>query len=106
MTKYRSFVVGDTTFGHGDYVYVNHGGLAQGGTSSEPAYWIARVVEVRAQDAHHVYVRVFWCYWPSELPGGRRLYHGQDEIVPSNHMDVIDAMDRRWPCRGDAVDRG
>lgn len=31
-------------------------------------------------------------YWPEELPGGREKYHGKNELVASNHMEIIDAM--------------
>lgn len=55
-------------------------------------FWVAKVLEIRALDAQHVYVRVVWYYWPDELPDGRRYYHGKNELVASNHMEVIDAM--------------
>ena len=48
-------------------------------------------MEIRANDAEHVYLRVLWYYWPDELPGGRRYYHGKDELVASNHMEIIHA---------------
>lgn len=58
-------------------------------------YWVARILEVRASDEHHVYARVYWMYWPEELPlgtldgkkqiSGRQPYHGQHELVASNH---------------------
>lgn len=54
--------------------------------------WIAKVLEVRAKDPQHVYLRVFWLYWPEELPHGREPYHGESEVVMSNHMEVVDAM--------------
>ncbi|CAK7267200.1 hypothetical protein SEPCBS119000_002419 [Sporothrix epigloea] len=64
--------------------------------------WIARVVEIRASDEHHVYARVFWMYWPDELPPGTRCgkrvvhgwqpYHGASELIASNHMDVINVV--------------
>ena len=78
-----------------DYVFVNHLGIEHGtvlSPSDERKFWIAHVLEIRARDQQHVYLRVFWCYWPDELPEGRRPYHGRDEVVVSNHMEVIDAM--------------
>lgn len=57
-------------------------------------YWVARILEIRATDEFHVYARVFWMYWPDELPAttmdgktmvGRRPYHGQRELIASNH---------------------
>lgn len=57
--------------------------------------WVARILEIRASDEHHVYARVFWMYWPDELPSGthygkrqvqaRQPYHGSSELIASNH---------------------
>lgn len=57
--------------------------------------WVARILEIRASDEHHVYARVYWMYWPDELPQGtvdgkkvvqgRQPYHGQNELIASNH---------------------
>lgn len=57
--------------------------------------WVARILEIRASDEHHVYARVYWMYWPDELPQGthdgrktiqgRQPYHGLNELVASNH---------------------
>ncbi|KAK9331882.1 hypothetical protein V1520DRAFT_48219 [Lipomyces starkeyi] len=93
LSKYRNFVVGDERFTVGDYVFVNHASnMNDIGLSDPSQFWIGRVLEIRASDPSHVYVRLFWMYWPNELPGGRRYYHGNKELVASNHMDVIDAM--------------
>jgi len=53
---------------------------------------VAKVLEVRAKDNQHVYLRVFWLYWPDELPNGRQPYHGANEFIMSNAMDIVDAM--------------
>ncbi|KAI9835208.1 MAG: hypothetical protein M1819_002578 [Sarea resinae] len=93
--KYRNFVVGEETFGIDDFVYINHSNIAHGASiakTDEHQFWIARVLEVKARDQQHVYLRVFWAYWPEELPGGRKEYHGSDELVLSNHMEIVDAM--------------
>ncbi|MCJ1481006.1 hypothetical protein MMC06_001162 [Schaereria dolodes] len=95
MKKYKNFVVSDNQFGVGDYIYVNHGEIQYGATIAdrdERDFWIARVLEVRARDPQHVYLRVYWMYWPGELPGGRQSYHGKDELLASNHMEIIDAL--------------
>lgn len=57
--------------------------------------WVARILEIRASDEHHVYARVYWMYWPDELPHGthdgkktvqgRQQYHGANELIASNH---------------------
>lgn len=59
--------------------------------------WVARILEIRAKDEHHVFARVYWMYWPDELPAkvrdrkklvsGRQPYHGQSELVASNHSE-------------------
>ncbi|KAL5903056.1 hypothetical protein ACKVV7_011364 [Pyricularia oryzae] len=64
--------------------------------------WVARILEIRAADEHHVYARVYWMYWPNELPEhtmdgrkyprGQQPYHGRSELVASNHMDVINVV--------------
>jgi len=66
----------------------------QGRKKSEDG-WVARILEIRASDEHHVYARVYWMYWPDELPQrthagkkavrGRQPYHGMNELVASNH---------------------
>jgi hypothetical protein len=55
-------------------------------------FWVARVLGIKAKDEAHVYLRVYWMYWPEELPCGRQPYHGQRELVASNHMEIVDAM--------------
>jgi hypothetical protein len=93
LKKYNNFVVSDKMFGVGDYVYIYHGNEVQG-TNLDPsnaACWVAQVLEIRAADACHVYIRIFWLYWPNELPRGREAYHGSHELVASNLMEVMDA---------------
>ena len=56
---------------------------------------VAKIIEIRPSDEHHVYARVYWMYWPDELRqntkdgkrtiGGRQAYHGQNELIASNH---------------------
>lgn len=67
-------------------------GKMQQGTND---YWVARILELRAADEHHVYARVFGMYSPDELPAntldgkksvvGRQPYHGANELLASNH---------------------
>jgi hypothetical protein len=54
--------------------------------------WKAKVLEVRALDEEHVYVRVSWLNRPEDLKGGRQDYHGRNELIPTNQMDVINAQ--------------
>lgn len=50
------------------------------------------MLEVRALDPEHVYIRVAWLNRPEDLDMGRKSYHGKNELIPSNQMDIIDAM--------------
>lgn len=87
--------MGEETFTIHQYVYVNHSGIAHGEELSDAhpkMFWIARVLEIKAIDPEHVYLRVFWLYWPDELPDGAQPYHGKNELVASNHMEILDAM--------------
>ena len=54
--------------------------------------WKARVCEVRALDTEHVFIRVAWLNRPEDLDTGRKPYHGKNELIPTNQMDVIDAF--------------
>jgi hypothetical protein len=49
-------------------------------------------LEVRALDPEHVYIRLSWLNRPEDLGSGRKDYHGKNELVPTNQMDIIDAM--------------
>ncbi|KAK3366511.1 hypothetical protein B0H63DRAFT_536624 [Podospora didyma] len=46
--------------------------------------------------SHNVYTnvdtRVYWIYWPEKLAEGRQRYHRQDEVIASNHMDIINVL--------------
>ena len=52
--------------------------------------WIGKIQEIRLERCHKVFFRVFWLYWPEELPGGREPYHGQWELILSNHADIVE----------------
>jgi hypothetical protein len=54
--------------------------------------WVGQVLEVRASSPSQVWLRMFWLYWPDELPCGRQKYHGKRELLMSNHMEIVDAM--------------
>ncbi|KAF2650181.1 hypothetical protein K491DRAFT_697518 [Lophiostoma macrostomum CBS 122681] len=73
----------------GHYVYVRPDKEQDNATIKG---WIAKVLEVRAGDNAHVFLRVLWMYRPEDLPLGRQPYHGEHELIASNAMDVIDAQ--------------
>lgn len=54
--------------------------------------WVGRIQQIRGlENGSKVYLRVFWLYWPEELPTGTQTYHGHSELVLSNCADIIDA---------------
>lgn len=102
--------VNNTKYYSEDFVYIandatierqkstNQGPERQGLLQSTD-YWVAKILEVRALDEHHVYARVYWMYSPDELPvntldgkklvSGRQPYHGQNELIASNHSESL-----------------
>ncbi|KAI1338502.1 hypothetical protein F5Y15DRAFT_385996 [Xylariaceae sp. FL0016] len=111
MTRYNSFVLNSVKYWSEGFIFVANNStiLRQKNTSeSIPPIkksaddWVARILEIRASDEHHVYARVYWMYWPDELPSGtqegrrfirgRQSYHGQNELIASNHMDIINVV--------------
>ena len=102
-------LVGEQKFSLGSIVYINRHSPAPPPppqNASEAAIlaydrenlWVAKVLEVRALDNQHVYLRVFWLYWPDELPMKRQPYHGANEFIMSNAMDIVDAMTVAGPA--------
>ncbi|KAJ6436685.1 reverse transcriptase [Purpureocillium lavendulum] len=119
MTRYKSFIYNGVKYHLDDYVCVTNDTIIKHqvatGTSPEHQgppevtdYWVARILEIRALDADNVYARVFWMYSPDELPpntltnedfvSGRQLYHGQHELIASNHMDIINVVSVAMPA--------
>lgn len=113
MTRYNSFVLNGVKYYSEGFVYVANESTIDrqkapvDGEQIVPKSrsdddWVARILEIRASDEHHVYARVYWMYWPDELPGGtldgkkmiqgRQPYHGVNELVASNHMDIINVV--------------
>ncbi|CAN9201820.1 unnamed protein product, partial [Alternaria alternata] len=91
--RYRKFTINGEEFQVGQMVFVRKSEqdhVEEGPDSIQ--HWLAKVLEVRAGDASHVYLRVFWAYRPEDLPGGRQPYHGRAELIISNHMDIIEAV--------------
>ncbi|OTA39270.1 hypothetical protein BTJ68_00761 [Hortaea werneckii EXF-2000] len=91
LRKYKKFTVGDESIGAGEHVLVKHDDTDDGKVDYA-AQWKAKVLEVRALDSEHVYVRVAWLNRPEDLDTGRKSYHGKNELIPTNQLDIIDAM--------------
>ncbi|RAR06797.1 ebs-bah-phd domain-containing protein [Stemphylium lycopersici] len=91
--RYRRFTINSEEFQVGQVVFVKNSEGARDKNSPDALQgWLAKVLEVRAGDASHVYLRVFWAYRPEDLPGGRQPHHGSSEVIVSNHMDIIEAL--------------
>jgi hypothetical protein len=84
-------VVGSERIATGDFILVSHS-ISEGSAFDSLSDWKAKVLEVRAHDEEHVYVRVSWLNRPEDLEGGRQNHHGKNELVPTNQMDVINAQ--------------
>ncbi|KAL8837067.1 MAG: hypothetical protein Q9176_005936 [Flavoplaca citrina] len=52
----------------------------------------ARILEIRARDAKNVYIRLYWLYTPEQLPNGWQPHHGKDELIATNHMEIVHAQ--------------
>lgn len=84
-------VVGTESIATGECILVKHDDTADPKMDSS-SQWKAKVLEVRALDPEHVYIRLSWLNRPEDLDSGRKDYHGKNELIPTNQMDVIDAM--------------
>ncbi|KAK3117395.1 hypothetical protein LTR53_001309 [Teratosphaeriaceae sp. CCFEE 6253] len=97
LKGYKKFTVGDESIGVGECILVKHqdaddAAAAAANRVDLAAQWKAKVLEVRALDPEHVYIRVAWLNRPEDLESGRKPYHGANELIPTNHLDIIDAM--------------
>lgn len=52
---------------------------------------IGHILEIKSLDPRHVYIRVYWMYKPQDPPLTKEKYHGQSELIATNHMSVVDA---------------
>ncbi|KAH7112689.1 hypothetical protein EDB81DRAFT_873605 [Dactylonectria macrodidyma] len=119
MTRYNSFILNGVKYYNEEFVFVANkstierqqaaASLGKDVPTKQLADdWVARILEIRAADEYHVYARVYWMYWPEELPHGtldgkkmvqgRQPYHGQKELIASNHMDIINVVSVTMPA--------
>ncbi|KIW83294.1 hypothetical protein Z517_02539 [Fonsecaea pedrosoi CBS 271.37] len=93
----------DLRYHVGQYVYINNKEIvpaplhADATEDEKLAYdkkncWVGLLAEFKAVDGEEVFARVYWLYWPDELPMGRQPYHGRRELVLSNHVEIIEAQ--------------
>lgn len=92
-SRYRKFTINSEEFQVGQIVFVKNSEESDVKNSPNAVEgWLAKILEIRAGDSSHVFLRVFWIYRPEDLPGGRQPHHGSTEVIVSNHMDVIEAV--------------
>jgi hypothetical protein len=115
MTSYKSFILRGLKHKLGDFVFIaneqtiKRQKINSGQATQYNEEWVARILEVRALDANNVYARVHWMYRPDEIPlgtlcrgkkiEGRQPYHGDKELILSNHMDIINVLSVLGPAK-------
>ncbi|SCV61175.1 uncharacterized protein FFFS_15744 [Fusarium fujikuroi] len=111
MTRYRHFVLNTNKYNEESFVYVTNEVSVENKKAQDYGLsiykknkhdWVARILEIRASDECHVYARIYWMYRPEELPlgtadggkkvQGRQPYHGVNELIATNHMDIINVI--------------
>ncbi|KAL8681640.1 MAG: hypothetical protein Q9186_002237 [Xanthomendoza sp. 1 TL-2023] len=95
LTKYHTFVLQEQTYAVHHHALITrfqplpkrHDPLDQ--DAAVPC--LARILEIRALDSKNVYIRLYWFQSPEQTPGGRQPYHGKNELIATNHMEIVDA---------------
>ncbi|KAF2464092.1 uncharacterized protein BDR25DRAFT_297165 [Lindgomyces ingoldianus] len=90
-SRYRKFTILKETFSVDDFVFIKASEEQDPDPNATVKGWVAKVLEVRAGDEQHVFLRVYWMYRPEDLPKGRQPYHGENELIASNYMQIVDA---------------
>ncbi|KAK8913521.1 hypothetical protein VCV18_011528 [Metarhizium anisopliae] len=105
MTRYNSFV--RNKFFVNDFVYISNDTSIerQMDTANDLrrlGYWVAKILEIRASDEYHVYLRIYWMYSPDDLPrntihannlvGERQYLYSENEILTSALVDIINVV--------------
>ncbi|KAL9011387.1 MAG: hypothetical protein Q9173_003771 [Seirophora scorigena] len=103
LTKYRNCIVNGENYSVHQYAIVSRAQpLPKTFHPLDPDLevpCVARILEVRAADPKHVWLRLYWLYRPEEIPGGRKDHHGKNELIASNHMEVVDALQVKSPVQ-------
>ncbi|KAL6782583.1 hypothetical protein ACKKBG_A07365 [Auxenochlorella protothecoides x Auxenochlorella symbiontica] len=62
--------------------------------------YVAKIEQISSRKANgSSVVTISWYYRPEEAHGGRKSYHGRDELFPSDHYDDINVQSVEGPCR-------
>jgi len=86
--------VGEETIEQGECIVVKGDETTDPESAEDPTLpqWKAQLLEVRACNENHVYVKVAWLYRPMhDIPSGPTNYHGKYELIPSTEITIIDA---------------
>ncbi|PWI64370.1 hypothetical protein PCL_10539 [Purpureocillium lilacinum] len=110
LKRYSSFTLNLDKYYKGNFAYIANDATVeqQNAVKADPDlvdklqpahHWVAKILEIRAADEHHVYARIYWMYSPDELPldtvidgklaSAQQTEYGRQELVASNHMDII-----------------
>ncbi|KAG5518945.1 hypothetical protein PMAC_002476 [Pneumocystis sp. 'macacae'] len=91
MNKYKSLKLQDEKFYVGDYVFINNSEEKLPDNFDFSRFWVAKLLEIRAENGQNVWVMCQWYYKPEELPEGRKYYHGEMELIESDYHEIIAA---------------
>ncbi|KAG4302258.1 hypothetical protein PCANB_001499 [Pneumocystis canis] len=91
MNKYKSLKLQDEKFYIGDCVFINNSEEKLTDNFDFARFWIAKLLEIRAENGQNVWVMCQWYYKPEELPEGRKYYHGEMELIESDYHEIIAA---------------
>jgi hypothetical protein len=83
--------VGSESIVIGDFILVSYS-ITEDPVFDSLSDWKAKVLEVRALDMEHVYVRVSWLNRAEDLESRRLDHHSKHELMPTDQIDVIDAQ--------------
>ncbi|KAL7904211.1 hypothetical protein GGI35DRAFT_205515 [Trichoderma velutinum] len=106
MNTRKYFIRDKIKYRCGDFVYVansiticQHDDTENILEKNRSDHWVAQIIEIKASESD-TYALVCWMYSPDDLPrvtvgggkfvSGRQRYHGEKELIASNHRDVID----------------
>ncbi|CAL3962171.1 unnamed protein product [Diplocarpon coronariae] len=90
--KHNNFVIQGEFYRNNQLVFVRGPDTPKDrDTEGRPKdFWVARVLQVRAKNAQHVYA--LRAADQVNKASGKRTYHGKREMVASNYMEVLDVL--------------
>ncbi|KAH8800738.1 hypothetical protein F5884DRAFT_540720 [Xylogone sp. PMI_703] len=105
MKTYANFIMRGKLYTKKDFVYVKGEGASPEHEEEHEheSPWVARMLQIKAKDPQHVYALVAWMFWKHQLPHKElkqaslpdpkmATYHGNNELIASNYMDVLDVL--------------